>query len=348
MLSSDWIWEHQGWPELHWQEGSVSSQLKQLYFQAGQTYSLCNTLDERDKKYLTLNYLLQSSGKQKKSFKQQLLSSLKHKLQLPITNDAIQSGHSQILAEAIFDSCMNKNKPFSLERLIEWHQAIEQNENSSLRQGKGHDGTDKVLFELIDLTEWFNNKDNEQCDPLIKMAVAYLRLACIKPFNDHNAEVCCMLSNLAFNQSFNLNIPLFLKPDLIAATNEQFQIHLDSARKGNTDITEWVNSFLYIVGKSLSSIISGLNQLQKQPEFWASIAECGLNTTQVDVLKNLLNSTGVETSISAAEYQKMTGLSKASATRHLSKMQAKGCISKLGAGGRSTRYKLNLNQDAAV
>ena len=49
---------------------------------------------------------------------------------------------------------------------------------------------------------------------------------------------------------------------------------------------------------------------------------------------------GFEPGISAAQYKKITEVSKATATRHLTDLLEKGCIEKLPGGGRSTRYQI--------
>ncbi|MDQ4172597.1 DUF4172 domain-containing protein, partial [Pseudomonas aeruginosa] len=49
---------------------------------------------------------------------------------------------------------------------------------------------------------------------------------------------------------------------------------------------------------------------------------------------------GFEDGISAAQYQAVAKVSKATATRHLSDLLEKGCIERLPGGGRSTRYQI--------
>jgi len=49
---------------------------------------------------------------------------------------------------------------------------------------------------------------------------------------------------------------------------------------------------------------------------------------------------GFEGGISAAQYQAVAKVSKATATRHLSDLLEKGCITRLPGGGRSTRYQI--------
>lgn len=344
MYSDNWIWNQTDWPKLRWQEELFSATLKQLYFQAGQIYSLCNTLSDSDNIKLLVHQLLCSEEKHPRSYQQQLLTSLRQHHGLPISAAASMSGHSNALARAITDSTCNTKETFSLERIIKWHQAIDKSEESHLRQGKEGDGTKQVLFEIINLVEWFNTTTPYQCDPLIKTAIAYLRLACVKPFDEHNTHVCRMFANLALNQSFDIKLPLYLDPNVLNDKSEHYKFHLDDARRSGTDISEWIDYFLNAINQSLKSTISMLSKIQRQPEYWSKVADSGLNTSQINALKELFSSMNPNASISAAEYQKLTGVSKASATRHLAEMQEKGCISRLGAGGRSTRYRLNLDQ----
>ena len=59
------------------------------------------------------------------------------------------------------------------------------------------------------------------------------------------------------------------------------------------------------------------------------------------VLNHLLDGDGFKHGISASQYQKVTKVSKATATRHLSDLLEKACIIKLEGGGRNTRYQIN-------
>jgi len=66
---------------------------------------------------------------------------------------------------------------------------------------------------------------------------------------------------------------------------------------------------------------------------------------QIKVLNRLLDGgeRGFEDGISAAQYQTVTKVSKATATRHLSDLLEKGCLVRLPGGGRSTRYRVNTD-----
>jgi Fic family protein len=80
--------------------------------------------------------------------------------------------------------------------------------------------------------------------------------------------------------------------------------------------------------------------------FWLQHRQHGLGPEQLKVLNRLLDGDqagrgGFAQGISAAQYQTVARVSKATATRHLADLVAKGCLIKLPGGGRNTRYQIN-------
>jgi len=73
-----------------------------------------------------------------------------------------------------------------------------------------------------------------------------------------------------------------------------------------------------------------------------------LSAEQIKVLNRLLDGgeKGFENGISAAQYQAVAKVSKATATRHLSNLVEKGCLARLPGGGRSTRYQIQHSANA--
>lgn len=75
-------------------------------------------------------------------------------------------------------------------------------------------------------------------------------------------------------------------------------------------------------------------------QFWLKYRDEVLSEGQKKVLNRLLDGgeTGFEQGINASQYQKVAKVSKATATRHLSDLLAKGMLKRSESGGRSTRY----------
>ena len=95
--------------------------------------------------------------------------------------------------------------------------------------------------------------------------------------------------------------------------------------------------------KSLEQALSRIDRVLAKARFWQTHHGHGLSAEQSKVLNRLLDGgdKGFADGISAAQYQAVAKVSKATATRHLSDLLDKGCLVRLPGGGRSTRYQIN-------
>ena len=80
----------------------------------------------------------------------------------------------------------------------------------------------------------------------------------------------------------------------------------------------------------------------KKARFFDRYGEA-LSERQLKVVRRMLDAgpDGFEGGVNASKYQRLTGVSKPTATRDLQGLMQKGILSSIG-GGRSTRYELNL------
>ena len=115
---------------------------------------------------------------------------------------------------------------------------------------------------------------------------------------------------------------------------------LEQAQSGDMDITTWLEWFCKTLDRAFEVALSAINTVLEKRRFWQQFHAAGLSPEQVKVLNRLLDGgeRGFAGGISAAQYQKVAKVSKATATRHLADLVNKGCVEKLPAGGRSTRY----------
>jgi Fic family protein len=76
--------------------------------------------------------------------------------------------------------------------------------------------------------------------------------------------------------------------------------------------------------------------------FWRLHSSRALLPAQVKVLNRLLDGGpgNFEEGINASQYQRVTRVSKATATRHLADLLALGCLKTQPGRGRSTRYRI--------
>ncbi len=118
---------------------------------------------------------------------------------------------------------------------------------------------------------------------------------------------------------------------------------LERSQKSTTDITDWLEWFLRTFLRSVEHALARIERVLAKTRFWQLHQVDALSTKQVNVLNRLLDGgeRGFEQGINATQYQAVTKVSKATATRHLSDLLAKHCIVRLPGGGRSTRYHVN-------
>lgn len=119
-----------------------------------------------------------------------------------------------------------------------------------------------------------------------------------------------------------------------------------ASQKGTLDITAWLQWCLATLLNSLEQALARIDRVLVKARFWQTHRNQTLSAEQVKVLNRLLDGgeRGFENGISAAQYRAVAKVSKATATRHLSDLLAKGCIEKLPGGGRSTRYQVSVLQ----
>lgn len=118
---------------------------------------------------------------------------------------------------------------------------------------------------------------------------------------------------------------------------------LEARQKSTTDITEWLEWFLKTLLRSLQQAMARIESVLGKARFWQAHRGAALTAEQTKVLSRLLDGgeRGFEQGISAAQYQAVAKVSKATATRHLAELLEKGCLQRLPGGGCSTRYQIS-------
>lgn len=100
---------------------------------------------------------------------------------------------------------------------------------------------------------------------------------------------------------------------------------LETSQKGGLDITAWLQWFLGTLLKSLDQALARIDRVLAKARFWQTHRTQALSAEQIKVLNRLLDGgeRGFEDGISAAQYQTIAEVSKATATRHLSDLLEK-------------------------
>lgn len=215
----------------------------------------------------------------------------------------------------------------------------------------------KLKTEIDQFTNWFKvSQYDESIDPILRAGLAHLWFMTLHPFDDGNSIIARAVTDLALMQSNENSLELYSFSAAMLENKKDYTEMLEYTQRNGLDITHWMLWFVVTLEQAIQTAIDKLEvsapvisipdtrvrpaQFQHQNLSYQTHA---LNKHQVKVL-NLMTEGGeeFEKGIGASMYQKLTGVSKATATRHLSDLLAKGCIEKLRAGGRSTRYRVKV------
>lgn len=368
-----WIWQCSDWPEFHWQEQLIQPLLRQIRMKQGiligktgsvaETISLESALDT-----LLQNIIASSAIEGEKLNEQSVRSSLAKRIGLHFNQPYPTTERSEGLAQMMWDAINNLNTPLSLERLQQWHKWLFPDDetfqlyrvNAGQLRGKepmqvvsGRIDRPTVHYEapprewleqeLNKFVEWFNKSLKDATfDPLLRAAVSHFWFITVHPFEDGNGRITRALTDLALAQEDKQSIRLYAMSATILANRNDYYDILEKSQRQTTDITLWLSWFLKTLDTSIQTAINKIDQTLAKSRFWLVFQESDLCKEQIKIINLMFDAkdNAFEQGISAAQYKKITKVSKATATRHLSDLLDKGCIEKLPGGGRSTRYQI--------
>ncbi len=286
---------------------------------------------------------------------------------------------SEGLARMMWDATANLDAPLTAARLLQWHAGLFAGDAGDanltgrpLRIGDWR-GTDTmqvvsgridrptVHFEappraglearITDFLDWFNStRDDAALDPLLRAALAHFWFVTLHPFDDGNGRITRALTDLALAQGERQSIRFYAMSVAILADRKGYYAQLEAAQKMTAaaaplDLTPWLRWFLLTLLRAIETATQQIDRVLGKSRYWLQHRAQGLSAEQIKVLNRLLDGNqperdGFAHGINAAQYQAVAKVSKATATRHLADLVAKGCLVKLPGGGRSTRYRI--------
>lgn len=311
-------------------------------------------------------------------------SSLARRLGLSAGAPLPPEERSEGLARIMWDATTNLDAPLTETRLLEWHRWLFAGDDGFLgrkiRIGdwRGHEPMQVVSgridrptvhFEappreglesrLAEFVAWFDeSRFDAALDPLLRAAIAHFWFVTLHPFDDGNGRITRALTDLALAQGEQQSIRFYAMSVAILADRKGYYQQLESAQKMGDpdqplDITAWLHWFLTTLERAIAGALQQIDRVLEKSRFWLLHREQALSPEQIKVLNRLLDGDqpergGFPQGISAAQYQAVTKVSKATATRHLADLVAKGCLEKLPGGGRNTRYQVRWPLEAAA
>jgi Fic family protein len=211
----------------------------------------------------------------------------------------------------------------------------------------------KVSQEMAKLLHWLGvtqprpalNADIPRPPWLIRAALAHLWFETIHPFEDGNGRVGRALADYVLAQELNTPHRVFSLSRQILAERKQYYLQLEAAQhalttpQGGLDVTAWVLWFIGVFTRGCQHSLTVIRQASDKAAFWQRCAGVDLNERQRKVLARLLDAGdgGFLGGLTADKYIKLSGASKATATRGLTQLLQSGLLAVQGQG-KATRY----------
>lgn len=370
-MAASWIWQHPDWPAFRWRDADLLPLLRACVQAQGQLSGMVGAENDAERAEDALDALLANVITSSAIEGERLnVASVRSSLARRLGMDApvAISARSEGLADLTLDAITGLERPLDLQRMLQWHKWLFPADDSFLpsriRVGtlrgdepmqvvSGRIDRPTVHFEApprngleLQLEAFFNwfaaTRHDAQLDPLLRAGVAHFWLITLHPFDDGNGRLTRAVTDLALAQAQPHVIRFHAVSASILHDRAGYYRVLEASQKGDLDITAWLQWFLETLLHSLLQATTRTEAVLAKARFWRQHPQFTLSTEQVKVLNLLLDGgePGFENGISASQYQAVAQVSRATATRHLADLVAKGCLHRLPAGGRSTRYQI--------
>lgn len=283
------------------------------------------------------------------------------------------------LVDVISDATSALDKPLDEDRLCRWQSALFPGGTSGIHRiavGRyrdhedpmqivsGRPGREIVHYEAPPSTDvaaqmqrfltWFARSapaahapelqsDSASIDGFARAAIAHLWFESIHPFEDGNGRIGRAIVDMAIRQHLRQPVRLYSLSRQLLMSRSAYYEALNRVQRGEADVTTWVQWFARQCTAACRTASQMIDQALEKRRFWEKHEGSGLHERQRKVLQRLLDDGdgGFLGGLNAEKYMKLTGVSKATASRDLSEMVQAGQLWTSGVG-KAVRYYIDV------
>ncbi len=374
-----YIWELKDWPNFTWKFEDLKPRLETVRLQQGRLLGQSDDLSKDLDLQAQMDALIQNAIRTSEIEGEMLnvesvRSSVARQLGLPRAGIRDSSVQTDAIVGMLLEATQNLASPLTQDHLCRWQAALFPTgpgivSRIKIGELRGKDPMqvvsgrierptvhfeapprDRLEKELDDFLGWLNQPP-KTLDGLLRAGVVHLWLVTLHPFDDGNGRVARAVTDRALAQAEQQSTRFYSLGAAIMAQRKEYYDQLERTQKGELDITPWLSWFLTVMEEALKQGQRRFGRVLQKTRFWQHHGQVPLTERQIKVLNRLLDTgaaqegaEGFEHGINAEKYKSLTKVSKATATRDLTDLLDKGCLRKLPAGGRSTRYTIDINQ----
>ena len=364
-----YIWEHQDWPNFTWDEAAIEGLAYDYALEASRLVGEVQHLSEDQKTDALIDMMVSEAVKtsqiEGENFdREDVRSSIRNQLGLNKIAERVRDPKANGVAALMISVREHFTEPLTAERLCAWQDMVivDVHDRRRIELGQwrsdpepmqiisgayGHEKvhyeappSSRVAGEMERFIDWFNQ--SQHLKGAVRAGVAHLYFECIHPFADGNGRVGRAISEIALSQELGHPVLMSLSTTMQAQRNDYYDA-LGKASQGGLDITDWLIWFTAIARDAQVQARSQIDFVLAKARFWDRFSDT-LNPRQEKVVERMMREgpAGFLGGMSASKYMKLTGTSKATATRDLAELLTIGAFKRLEGGGRSTHYDIDL------
>jgi len=364
-----YIYQYENWTDFTWDYSKIALVLGEVRNLQGKLLGTMNALgfslkSEAVLETLTLDIMKSSEIEGEKLNRKQVRSSIAKRLGLETGGLEFIDRNVEGVVEMLLDATQNYTAELSEDRLFGWHAALFPSGRSGMykievgkyRTGEmqvvsGALGQEKVHYEAVEaknvkpemdkFIRWVN--EESQIDSVIKSAIAHLWFVTIHPFDDGNGRMARAISDMLLARSDGSSQRFYSMSNQILKERKKYYLALEKTQHGDSDITYWLNWFLYCLKNSLLNTEVTLKNVFRKASFWEKHRNTQLNERQKLIINKLLDN--FYGKLTSSKWAKMTKISSDTALRDIKDLIEKGILRQDEAGGRSTNYELIIENE---
>jgi Fic family protein len=369
-----YIHELPGWPDLRWDSDALASPLAAVRHKQGRLLGKMEALGfdlrtEASLFTLTADVVKSSAIEGETLNPDEVRSSIARRLGLDVGGLPKASRNVEGVVEMMLNATQDFTSKLTEERLFGWHAALfptgrsgmsrisvgqwRSAEAGEMQVVSGPIGKEKVHFEapaaerleaeMAKFLAWFNEPPS--IDPVLKAGIAHFWLVTIHPFEDGNGRIARAIADMSLARADGTKDRFYSMSSQIEAECKGYYRELETAQRGDLDITRWMKWFLECLDRAIDGADSILAGVLHKAKVWERINRRPVNDRQRAVINRMLNA--FEGFLTTSKYAKLAKCSTDTALRDIQELLARNILLKNPGRGRSTSYRLAAAEDIA-
>lgn len=364
-----WNWQQADWPEFRYDRSKLDALEAEFLRQSGVFSGCIRHIAEGDKEQITVE-LISEEALNTSEIEGEILnrdslqSSIRRNFGLATDNRKIPPAE-QGIAQMMVELYREFDAPMGDALLFRWHESLMNGRRDLANVGSYRTGSNpmqvvsgplhepKVHFEappssavpmeMKRFVKWFaatSPKGKAPLPILTRAGIAHLYFVTIHPFEDGNGRIGRAIAEKVISEGLGHAALIALSLTINRGRKTYYEL-LERSNKGN-EITEWLVYFAKTILDAQAHSQELVEFLIAKTKFYDRLRG-QLNERQEKVIARMFREgpAGFKGGLSAENYIRLTGTSRATATRDLQDLVDKQALTRTGIL-KSTRYHLHL------